>query len=100
MESLEFLAPLFVMIVLILTVGGVTLLRPLSKHLGELLQAMADEKRSPSIGDDLHHIRAHLDTVSSRLALLEERQDFQEKRLTGPEEPRRTGDRASGATGD
>ena len=97
---LDIIAPMVVMIILILTVGGVTLLRPLSKRLGDLLEVMADEKRNPSMGDDLHHIRAHLDTVSSRLALLEERQDFQEKLLADPVRGRLGGDRTTDAIGD
>ncbi len=81
---LNTVAPMLVAIILILTVGGVTLLRPLSKRLGDLLEVMADEKRNPSLGEDLSQIRAHLDTMNSRLALLEERQDFQEKLLADP----------------
>ena len=80
----ETLAPMLVAVVLILTVGGVALLRPLSKRLGDLLEVMADEKRNPSLGEDLGQIRAYLETMSSRISLLEERQDFQEKLLAEP----------------
>ena len=100
--ALDLLAPMLVAIVLILTTGGVILLRPLSKRLGDLLEAMADERKNPVIGDDLSHIRAHLDTMSSRLALLEERQDFQEKLMSTPDPARLrppTGTEGQGTSG-
>ena len=78
------LAPMLVAVVLILTVGGVALLRPLSKRLGDLLEVMADEKCNPALGDDLRQIRGYLETMNSRITLLEERQDFQEKLLSDP----------------
>lgn len=82
---IELLAPMLVAVVLILTVGGVILLRPLSKRIGDLLEAMTDERKNPSLQEELHHIRGHLDTLGSRLSLLEERQDFQEKLLGASE---------------
>jgi hypothetical protein len=96
--TLELLAPMAVAIILILTVGGVVLLRPLSKRLGDLLEVMAEQKRVPGASEDLQHIRAHLDTVNSRLALLEERQDFQEKLLGDPGTSRRISDRSTDAS--
>lgn len=88
---LDVIAPMIVGVVLILTVGGVALLRPLSKRLGDLLEVMVEEKRNPALTEDLHHIRSQLETMGSRLALIEERQDFQERLLADPAKPRRVG---------
>ena len=51
----EFIAPMIVSVVLVLTVGGVVLLRPVTKRLGALLDVMVlekqvvpDRRRSPS----------------------------------------------------
>lgn len=85
---METIAPMIVAVVLILTVGGVVLLRPLSKRLGDLLEVMAEEKRNPALGDNLHRVQEQLDMVASRLSLLEERQDFQERLLADPVKPR------------
>lgn len=82
--TLEALSMILVPIVFILTVGGVALLRPLSKRLGDLLEVMAEDRKTPALTDEIHQIRIHLDSIGSRLALLEDRQDFQEKLLADP----------------
>ena len=84
--ELEMIAPMLVAIVMILTIGGVVLLRPLSKRLGSLLEAMVQEKQQPRLSDDLDHVRDLLETMNGRLALLEERQDFTEALLADPVE--------------
>ncbi|MCY3548593.1 MAG: hypothetical protein OXH51_10160 [Gemmatimonadetes bacterium] len=73
----EFVAPMIVSIVLILTVGGVVILRPLARRLGALLDVMVLEKSKrsgmdPGIGDAI-------EAMNDRLSLLEERQDFTER---------------------
>lgn len=93
--ELEILAPMIVAIVLILTVGGVVLLRPLSRRLGELLEVMAREREQPRLGEDMARLREVVDTVNGRLALLEERLDFTDALLADPERRRlRPGDAA------
>ena len=78
----ELVGPMIVAIVLILTIGGVTLLRPLSHRLSDLLEAMADERRNPpELDRTLHRIRDSLESMDARLTLLEERQDFTEELL-------------------
>lgn len=69
-------------VVLILTVGGVTLLRPLAKRLGDLLEIMAREKQQ-GLETDVHQMRDLLETMNARLQLMEERQDFTERLLAG-----------------
>ena len=74
----EFIAPMIVGIVLILTVGGVVLLRPIAKRLGALLDVMVLEKsRTTSV--DNRRLGETVDTINERLSLIEERQDFTER---------------------
>ena len=82
----EFIAPMVMSTVFILTVGGVLVLRPLSKRLAELLEVYTRDKQS-LMGTEVHQIRELLETMNARLQLIEERQDFTEKLLT-------TGDRS------
>ena len=84
----EFLAPMIVMVTLIVTTGGVVLLRPLTKRLVELLEATTREKANPQVQGDSDVMRDLLETMNSRLALLEERQDFTERLLTEKSESR------------
>lgn len=74
----EFIAPMIVSVVLVLTVGGVVLLRPVTKRLGALLDVMVLEKSRSSRTDD-HRLIETIDTLNDRLSLLEERQDFTER---------------------
>lgn len=86
----EIIAPMIVAIVMFLTVGGVILLRPLSRRLGDLLEAMARERTEglPRVEDQLGTMRDLLEAQGERIALLEERVDFTEA-LVGGEERRR-----------
>lgn len=83
----EMIAPMVTGIVLILTTGGVLVLRPIAKRLGALLEVMARE-RAALPTEEIRLVRETLDTVNQRMALLEERQDFTE-RLLGRGEPER-----------
>jgi hypothetical protein len=83
--ELEIIAPLLMGVILILTVAGVILLKPLSKQLGTLLEAMARERSAPQVGEELGHMRDLLETINGRLSLLEERQDFTDAMLQDPE---------------
>ena len=79
----EFFAPMVALVVLILTTGGVLVLRPVMRPLIELLEAMVREKErvdSPELG----RIREVLENMDARLSLMEERQHFYEK-LAKPE---------------
>ena len=74
----DVIAPMIVSIVLILTVGGVILLRPIAKRLGALLDVMVLEKsRTTSV--DNRRLGETVDTINERLSLIEERQDFTER---------------------
>jgi hypothetical protein len=82
-------APMIVMVTGILTAGGVLILRPIAKHLAEYLRAMTEQSRlgagSGAAADA--QLRELLSTVESRLALLEERQNFTENLLSTRREP-------------
>lgn len=86
----EYLAPLILGVVLILTVGGVLILRPVAKHLGALLEAMTRERLDPRRTQELGHIREMLETMTQRLQLMEERQEFTDRLLErgSSEDPR------------
>ncbi len=77
----EFIAPMIVSVVLVLTVGGVVLLRPVTKRLGALLDVMVLEKSTSSRTDDRRLLET-IDTLNDRLSLLEERQDFTERLIS------------------
>jgi hypothetical protein len=78
----EFIAPMIMSVVFILTVGGVLVLRPLSKRLADLLEVMVQNRQEPRIEDELLHMRELMETMTGRLSLLEERQDFTERLLS------------------
>lgn len=82
----EFIAPMVVLIVFMLTTGGVILLRPISKRLSDLLEIYAREKDAGA-ARELRQMRELFETMDQRLRLIEERQDFTEKMLeSGPRE--------------
>ena len=82
------LAPMLVAITLILTAGGVAILRPISKRAGELLEVMAKEKREPRrVSEDTRRMLELMESMHARLDRLEERQDFTDSLLgSGREE--------------
>ena len=71
----EVIAPMIAAVVLFLTVGAVLILRPIAKRLGVLLEAMAKEK-SVRPSADAFRLREEVETLRTRLELLEDRQDF------------------------
>jgi len=77
-DMLTLLLSALVLIVLILTVGGVILLRPISSRLGLLLEAMAREKNEGRSGTELGRVRELLTAVDGRVSLLEELRDSQD----------------------
>jgi hypothetical protein len=72
------IAPMIVMCTLILTTGGVLVLRPIAKRLGSFLDAVTAAKLRPSPEADLVRIHDVLSSIDGRLNQLEERQDFAE----------------------
>jgi hypothetical protein len=78
----EVIAPMIVAVVFILTVGGVAVLRPIAKRISELIELYARDKQQ-GLENDVGQIRDLLETMNARLRLMEERQDFTERLLTG-----------------
>lgn len=74
----EFLAPMVLGVTLCLSVAGVAILRPISKKLGTLLEAMALEKQS-GVQNDVQRLHALMESLDARLQLMEDRQDFTER---------------------
>ena len=96
----EFIAPMFISTVFMLTIGGVILLRPIAKRIGLLLEVYAKEHESGLQGE-VGQLRDLMETMNARLQLLEERQDFTERLLSSGERralplDRVSGDRAPG----
>lgn len=79
----DMIAPMVVMIVLTLTIGGVLILRPIAKRVGDLLDVMIREKQGPRAGalNELSRIREIMESLDARLSLMEERQDFTDSLL-------------------
>lgn len=91
------IAPMLVAMTLILTVGGVALLRPLARRLGDLLELMVKQRRGELDHPAIERTEQLLESLSSRLSLVEERLDFtdrllqdrgQDRRLEEPERER------------
>ena len=76
--------------VCLLSVVGVILLRPLSKHLGHYLEAKAEQGRTlPGHSQvDMERMFALMEGVAGRLERLEEKQDFTDNLLSKPRDER------------
>ncbi len=77
-------APMIVSSLLIVTTGGVLVLRPIAKRLGDLLEVMTRERLSGDREERIH-MRELFETMNQRLSLLEDRQDFTERLIDNPE---------------
>ncbi|MEZ4416282.1 MAG: hypothetical protein R3E10_11105 [Gemmatimonadota bacterium] len=91
----EIIAPMVVSILLILTTGGVLILRPVLKPLVRLFEAMIREKERTS-APELGRIRELLENMDARMSLLEERQQFYEA-LRRPDRTELESDPVAGA---
>ena len=76
----DVVAPMIVAIVLFLTIGGVLVLRPIAKQLGNFLE-MYQRDRTEGLESEVHRVRDLLESMNARLQLMEERQDFTERLL-------------------
>ncbi len=77
----EFIAPMIVAVVAIITMGGVAILRPIAKRVSDLLDLYARDRQA-GIESEVHKISDLLETMDARLQLMEERQDFTERLLS------------------
>ena len=86
MEALELLAPMIVSVTLILMIGAVILLRPLSKQGAALLEQMLKDRREGRSVADIEHLTGAMANLAERMRLLEERQSFTESLIEAPRE--------------
>jgi len=84
----EVIAPMVTGVVFILTVGGVAVLRPIAKRLGDVLELYARD-RHEGVSVEVQQMRDLLETMSARLQLMEDRQDFTERLIGSGEIPPR-----------
>jgi hypothetical protein len=93
----EVIAPMIATVVLTVTVGGVLVLRPIAKRVGDLMELYVRDQ-TEGVESDVHHMRGLLETMNARLQLMEERQDFTERLLAGSREdgPESRGDPSQG----
>ena len=85
----EFVAPMIVLVVGIVTLGGVLVLRPIASRISELLELYARDKQT-GLTQEVGQMRDLLETMHARFQLLEERQDFTERLLSSGAETRDT----------
>jgi len=76
----EIIAPMVTLSVLFVTIGGVAVLRPISKRVGDLLEVYARD-RQQGLQNEVGQVRDLLETLDARLQLIEERQDFTDRLL-------------------
>lgn len=80
-------APVIMASILFITTGLVLILRPISKRIGGLLEALAEEKRralqpQPTLDrHDVERLVSAMETLDRRLNRIEERQDFTDQLL-------------------
>jgi len=91
----EFIAPMIMGVVFMLTIGGVLVLRPLSKRFAELMESYTQD-RQKGVGSDIHQIRELMETMDARIRLMEERQDFTERLLQSGHRQPSGGERQEG----
>ncbi len=65
-----------------LTVASVLVLRPLSRRLGDLIEAATQAKLRPSPEPEIARLHEVLSRIDGRLNQMEERQDFAEALLS------------------
>jgi hypothetical protein len=94
------IAPMIVGITLILTVGGVMVLRPIANRLGDLVEVIRQSRSDPALAQSLSHLAEVLESTNSRLEALEERQEFTESLLRGGSPGAEARRLAGGSTGD
>ena len=87
------IAPMVVAVFLIVSVAATILLRPITKKLGTYLEVLAEERRrslseQPLDRSDSTRLTAAVEALESRLALLDQNQDFTNRLLSDRAEPK------------
>lgn len=79
---MEEIAPMLVAITLILTIGSVILFKPLARRLGDLLELMVKQRSGEIEAPKTERMEALLESLNTRLGLVEERLDFTDQLLS------------------
>jgi len=74
-------APMVVGLTLIVVTGGVLVLRPLARRLGDYLETLIASRRAEQSLPRDPRLQESLDRLEERLRLVEERQDFTDAML-------------------
>lgn len=80
-------APMVIGLTLIVVTGGVLVLRPLARRLGDYLEVLAAGRRAEQRLPPDRRVLESLERVEERLRLLEERQDFTDAMLSSGGSP-------------
>ena len=84
-------APMIVFTTLIVVTGGVVLLRPLARRLGDLIDVTIAERRRnlapPEPAPDQTRLLSVVESIEERLERLEDRQDFTDQLLASGNRP-------------
>jgi hypothetical protein len=75
---MDAIAPMIVFCTLIVTTGGVLILRPISRRLGSYLDAATQARLKSTPESEMARIHDVLNSIDGRLNQIEERQDFAE----------------------
>jgi hypothetical protein len=83
----DVIAPLIMGVTVTLSIAGVLIIRPLTKRLGDLIEATARDKRVKLKDHEIIRLTEVVGRLTERLERLEERQDFTEGILTSLDRP-------------
>ncbi|MDH3734248.1 MAG: hypothetical protein OEU54_11980 [Gemmatimonadota bacterium] len=86
--DMEYIAPMLAIMTIVLTAGGVLVLRPITKRLGDLLELRTRQARGEIENPRDEHTDRLLESIDARLSLMEERLDFTDQLLRTKREPR------------
>lgn len=84
----DVIAPMIVVVTITLTVAGVLILRPLTKRLGDLIEATARDKRAAAKDAEVIRLADVISRLTDRIESIEERQDFAERILSSVDRPK------------
>ena len=84
--DLEMVIALVFSLLMTVVIGGIILLRPISKHLGQYFEAKANERKALGhrAPEDWDRLFTTLEGLATRMDSLEERQEFTERLLANP----------------
>ena len=79
------LVPIIIGGLLILSVSGVLILRPIAKRLGGLFEAMALDRSNKAGAQEVARLTDAVSRLTDRIETIEDRQDFTERIMDSPD---------------